>query len=156
MNTNNLAIVNQYIATLDFQPTALIEVQTEMRQLFDQVASCASDSQADNTYLHLLASAFAATHELSEEDARLEVVIPLWAQARGKQIPATKPVDEFYRELEYYSLWQLIYQMSVNHGLTKDTAHRMRAIIRRYSNMPTWWLYLCQYCGDELASGYTF
>ena len=92
----------------------------------------------------------------AHEDEVLEQLVPIWSQQRGFIFSKEKPIDEFYREVEYYTLCCLLVQSASEQAFTPLTLAKMRAIIRRYSNMPALWYYLCQISGAELKTGYTF
>lgn len=93
--------------------------------------------------------------KLTNEADLLEYVVPIWASARGQQIPRDKLVDEFYYELEMLILFNLLMDM-IDNNLDATGVAKLRAIIRRYSNLPEVWKFLCAASGDEVIDAYTF
>lgn len=93
--------------------------------------------------------------KLANEADLLEYVIPIWATSRGKNIPEDKSVDSFYYELEMLILFNLLANMTRD-TLTAVEMVKLRAIIRRYSNLPEVWKFVCAMSGDEVVDAYTF
>lgn len=85
----------------------------------------------------------------------LEYIIPIWATSRGKYIPSDKSVDDFYYELEMLMLFNLLMNIA-NDNLSAADIAKLRAIIRRYSNLPEVWKFVCAMSGDEVVDAYTF
>lgn len=113
---------------------------------------CSANS---TTYIDFLLQLSTEQNVLLDEAELLETVIPIWASSRGNKIPQDKSVDDFYAEFELVTLCMLLNKFA-NGDKSSELIMKLRSIIRRYSNMPTMWRYLCQISGDNLTDSYTF
>jgi hypothetical protein len=145
-----------FIANLNLLPLEIGKISAEVKQLALQVSKFESGLQDNQAYWQLLGSSAQLVVNSAREDEVLEQLVPIWSQQRGVIFSKEKPIDEFYREVEYYTLWCLLIQSATQQSFTPSIIAKMRAIIRRYSNMPALWYYLCQISGAELKTGYTF
>lgn len=94
--------------------------------------------------------------EIDHEADLLEIIVPLWANARGGIVPVEKSIDEFYYDVEQVILWQMLLDVISSNIISTHTLSKLRTIVRRYSTMPQLWIYLCKASGDELKTAYTF
>lgn len=95
--------------------------------------------------------------DLEKTEAELlEFIVPDWVAHRSKEIPQDIQIDEFYEHLEMLILLNLIHEYSNNKELPEYKIKKMRDIIRRYSNMPSLWLFLCNISGQNISSTYSF
>lgn len=145
-----------FLAGLNLSSLEIGKISTEIKQLALQVSKFESGVQDNQVYWQLLGASAQLVVNSAREDEVLEQLVPIWSQQRGVIISKDKPIDEFYREVEYYTLWCLLVQSATQQSFTPLIIAKMRAIIRRYSNMPALWYYLCQISGAELKTGYTF
>lgn len=145
-----------FIANLNLLPLEIGKISAEVKQLALQVSKFESGLQDNQAYWQLLGSSAQLIINSAREDEVLEQLVPIWSQQRGVVFSKEKPIDEFYREVEYYTLCCLLVQSATQQSFTPSIIAKMRAIIRRYSNMPALWYYLCQISGAELKTGYTF
>ena len=151
-----IALVLDFIAALNLLPLENSKISAEVKHLATQVSKFNSGVQDNQAYWQLLGSSAQLIVNSAREDEVLEQLVPIWSQQRGIIFSKDKPIDEFYREVEYYTLWHLVVQSAIEQSFTPSIIAKMRAIIRRYSNMPALWYYLCQISGAEFKTGYTF
>lgn len=151
-----IMLVLDFIASLNLPSLEIGKISTEIKQLALQVSKFESGLQDNQTYWQLLGSSAQLIVNSAREDEVLEQLVPIWSQQRGVIFSKEKAIDEFYREVEYYTLCCLLVQSATQQSFTPLIIAKMRAIIRRYSNMPALWYYLCQISGAELKTGYTF
>lgn len=153
---HKLARVLDFIVNLKLSSPEIDKISVEVNQLFSQVSEFKSGLAENQAYWALLGDGAQFILNSEREDDVLEQLIPIWSQQRGIAFSKDKPIDEFYREVEYYTLWCLIIQSATQQSFTSLLIRKMRAIIRRYSNMPALWYFLCQISGEELKTAYTF
>lgn len=153
---HKLVRVLNFIANLKLSIVEIDKISREINQLSAQIHEFKSGFAIDQAYWDLLGDGAQLILNSEREDDVLEQLIPIWSQHRGIAFSKAKPIDDFYREVEYYTLWCLIVQSSTQQSFTPLLIRKMRAIIRRYSNMPALWYFLCQISGEELKTGYTF
>lgn len=151
-----IVLVLDFITSLNLPSLEIGKISTEIKQLALQVSKFESGLQDNQAYWQLLGSSAQLIVNSASEDEVLEQLVPIWSQQRGVIFSKEKPIDEFYREVEYYTLCCLLVQSATQQSFIPFTIAKMRAIIRRYSNMPALWYYLCQISGAELKTGYTF
>ncbi len=151
-----IMLVLDFIASLNLPSLEIGKISTEIKQLALQVSKFESGLQDNQAYWQLLGASAQLIVNSAREDEVLEQLVPIWSQQRGFIFSKEKAIDEFYREVEYYTLCCLLVQSATLQSFTPSMIAKMRAIIRRYSNMPALWYYLCQISGDELKTGYTF
>lgn len=151
-----LAKVLNFIASLKLTALEVEKISVEVNQLFSQIGEFESGLSLNQAYWDLLGVCAQLILNSEREDDVLEQLVPIWSQQRGSTFSKDKPIDEFYSEVEYYTLWYLLVQSAVQQSFTPLSIRKMRAIIRRYSNMPALWYFLCQISGEELKTGYTF
>ena len=157
LTAENLLICQKYFTKVKLTEIECTTISNELARLFNQVYVFAGGlSEQPQTYFTFLYQQTSLAVRFSEEAELLEWVIPAWSTARGKHFAADKPVDEFYRELELLLLWQLICLACREQEFSNPLVTKMRVIIRRYSNMPALWQYLCNLSGEEIKSAYTF
>jgi hypothetical protein len=145
-----------FIANLNLLPLEISKISAEVKQLAAQISKFESGLQDNQAYWQLLGTSAQLIVNSTREDEVLEQLVPVWSQQRDHAFSREKAIDEFYREVEYYTLCCLLVQSASEQSFTSLTLAKMRAIIRRYSNMPALWYYLCQISGAELKTGYTF
>lgn len=153
---HQLEQILKFIANLKLLPLEIDKISTEIKQLSLEVNDFKSGLANDQAYWQLLDFGVQLILNSSSEDDILKELVPIWSQQRGVVFDKDKLIDEFYRELEYYTLWSLLMQSATQQSFTPLVVSKMRAIIRRYSNMPALWYFLCQISGEELKTGYTF
>lgn len=129
----------------------LLELIAEIRLLSDNINNIFTGHEV---YLIFVSDCLSKITDVDDEAALLEVLVPLWDKARGNQLAKDKPIDDFYYEFELYMLWSYLVKLARDNDL--DVTKKLRAIVRRYSQMPKLWSYLCQLQGDELTTAYTF
>ena len=151
-----IMLVLDFIASLNLPSLEIGKISTEIKQLALQVSKFESGLQDNQAYWQLLGSSAQLIVNSAREDEVLEQLVPIWSQQRGVIFSKEKAIDEFYREVEYYTLCYLLVQSASEQAFTPSIIAKIRAIIRRYSNMPALWYYLCQISGAELKTGYTF
>lgn len=139
---------------VEHKPEILINEATELWQEVNLIQS--GEGSLNQTYRDFLWS-YAINLDPKLNDAEvLELLVPLWSAARGNKFAANKPIDKFYTELELSWLWFLMVSCAGENEFDQIRVAKMRAIIRRYSNLPQIWLYLCQLDGDAIKTAYTF
>ena len=151
-----IVLVLDFIASLNLPSLEIGKISTEIKQLALQVSKFESGLQDNQAYWQLLGSSAQLIINSTREDEVLEQLVPIWSQQRDHAFSREKAIDEFYREVEYYTLCCLLIQSATQQLFKPLIITKMRAILRRYSNMPALWYYLCQISGDELKTGYTF
>lgn len=129
---------------------------TEVSGLYKQVSVFDDELVGKEAYQNLLYTLVRQLEPITEEAQLLEVLIPNWQFLRGNQISRDKAVDEFYFEFEMITLWVLLTDSITGGKFQPQVVSKMRAIIRRYSNLPNLWQFLCNYSGEEVKVGYTF
>ena len=145
-----------FIANLNLLPLEISKISTEIKHLAAQISKFESGVQDNQAYWQLLGTSAQLIVNSAHEDEVLEQLVPIWSQQRDHAFSREKAIDEFYREVEYYTLCCLLVQSASEQAFKPLIITKMRAIIRRYSNMPALWYYLCQISGAELKTGYTF
>lgn len=139
---------------IEHKPEILID---EANKLWNQITQINSgDEKSDESYRKFLWTNVIATNSDLEDAVVLEQLVPLWSASRGVKFAADKPIDEFYMEFELSWLWFLLASCASENSFDHTRVAKMRAIIRRYSNLPQIWLYLCQLDGDAIKTAYTF
>ena len=139
---------------IEHKPEILID---EANKLWNQITQINSDDEKLNeSYREFLWTNVITTNSDLEDAVVLEQLVPLWSASRGVKFAADKPIDEFYMEFELSWLWFLLASCASENSFDHIRVAKMRAIIRRYSNLPQIWLYLCQLDGDAIEAAYTF
>ena len=127
-------------------------IQQEITQLEVQVKKLISPQNYQKFIQNLL-----NTLDINvEEEELLELVVPIWVEQRNQIIPINTQIDDFYKQLELAILLSLITEFNLNQNIAHYKIKKMREIIRRYSNMPQLWLYLCKISGDTPIDAFTF
>ena len=147
-------LTRSYLDAAAVKPLTVAAICSEVSEL-QQLVLGFSNSLAPN-YLNLLYGLGQQLSAFNHEAELLELLIPYWYRERGVTLAPEKLVDEFYFEFEMVTLWVLVAQCMQTQSFLAPALLKMRAIIRRYSNMPSLWLYLWDISDDELKSGYTF
>ena len=137
-------------------PSNQLSIPQELRRLHQQVSDFTSANTDNSDYLNYLHSLVQLTDNYSEEADILDCVVDSWQAERGKLFSTSKLIDELYTEFELVKLWVLIVNSVNNSDLSSGAIQQMRGVIRRYSNLPSFWLYLCQLSGDAVKTGYNF
>ncbi len=155
---NDRLVKNQkYFMQLNIDDYAVKQIQDEIEKLYDLILGFNDELISCNyDYLYLLYSKIIELAPVEEEASLLETLVPFWQQIRGSQLSREKAIDEFYYEFEMLKLWVLICDAIANNEFSADLIRKMRAIIRRYSNMPQLWLFLCRQSGEEIKTSFTF
>ncbi len=156
VNSNDLELALNFVANLQISEPERNKIKAEISLLFWEVSKFNSGLGETQKYKLLLDAATQLIINSECEDDILDKLVPIWSQQRGSAFSKDKPVDEFYRETEYYTLWYLLVQGATDQAFNSYSVSKMRAIIRRYSNMPALWYFLCQISGEELKTAYTF
>lgn len=155
--TKDLKIVTSYFEGLLLPANQFKEISLEINKLSLQVSKIVSDAENQEVYPQYIIDCVLLTLEHhGEEVDLLDQLVTIWSQAREQKQIKTKPIDEFFEDVEYISLWQLFVITAKEQKFTENYVRKMCKIIRRYSNMPTMWLYLHQISGDEIKTAYTF
>lgn len=129
----------------------------EAEQLWNQIMQIYDgDEKLNESYRNFLWTSVIATNPDLDDAEVLEQLVPLWSSSRGVQFAVDKPIDEFYMDFELSWLWFLLASCVSENNFDQIRVAKMRAIIRRYSNLPQLWLYLCQLDGDVIETAYTF
>ena len=131
-----IVLVLDFIASLNLLPLEISKISAEVKQLAAQISKFESGLQDNQAYWQLLGTSAQLIVNSTREDEVLEQLVPVWSQQRDHAFSREKPIDEFYREVEYYTLWCLLIQSATQQSFTPSIIAKMRAIIRRYSNMP--------------------
>ena len=92
--------------------------------------------------------------QTQNETQQLDALVIKWSQHKERIF--NKPIDEFFREVEYVTLWKLLTLVGRDAQWSEINVRQMCKIIRRYSNMPQLWLYLHKISGDDITTAYTF
>jgi hypothetical protein len=132
------------------------DINREVERLYQQIVDFSSGLADNHEYYQFLMNNTDEAEKFDEEADFLEWLIPVWSNERGRSFSQEKPIDEFYKELEFLILWKLLVDCVDANEFVRSRVTKMRAIIRRYSNMPALWLYLCKISGEEIKSAYTF
>lgn len=139
---------------IEHKPEILID---EANKLWNQITQIDSGNEKSNgSYREFLWTNVIATNPDLEDAVVLEQLVPLWSASRGVEFATDKPIDEFYMEFELSWLWFLLASCASEDNFDHVRVAKMRAIIRRYSNLPQIWLYLCQLDGNAIKTAYTF
>ena len=139
---------------IEHKPEILI---SEANKLWEQISQiCSGDEKSNESYRGFLWTNVIATNPDLEDAAVLEQLVPLWSTSRGVKFAADKLIDEFYMEFELSWLWFLLASCVSENNFDHIRVAKMRTIIRRYSNLPQIWFYLCQLDGDVIKTAYTF
>lgn len=112
-------------------------------------------AELSSDYKNFLLNLIVSVDINHDESFILEQIIPQWAKSRGQDVPADKSVDQFYFEFEMLLLWECLLRF-VADDKNQVVILKLRNIIRRYSNLPELWQYLCQISGDKVTDAYTF
>ena len=131
-------------------------ISQEISELQQQVLQFNDSLATPTEYLNLLYGLSLSLFVINEEAELLELLIPYWEAKRGVKLGRDKPIDEFYAEFELLTLWRLIAKSIQSQEFLAEDLLKMRSIIRRYSNMPSFWLYLWDISGEEVKVGFTF
>ncbi|MDD3266597.1 MAG: hypothetical protein PHC75_05385 [Burkholderiales bacterium] len=130
----------------------LADALTEIKLLFTELETAFEDSN----YVLFMQECISKITDLDDEAKLLEIIVPMWDAARGKQIAKDKKIDDFYYEFELLLLWDLLVKLTNSKDVDKQILAKLRTIVRRYSQMPKLWEHLCYLNGDDLTTAYTF
>lgn len=139
---------------VEHKPDILIDEATGLWQEINLIKS--GEDSLNQTYRDFLWNYIINLDPKLDDAEVLELIVPLWSASRGNKFAADKPIDEFYTEFELSWLWFLMASCADENNFDHIKVAKMRAIIRRYSNLPQIWLYLCQLDGGIIKTAYTF
>ncbi len=152
---HDLNQIRLYCQSLKPDADQLVDVINEITKLSVQVNEIKSGVVEQESYQLFLAECTTIIFDTTlNESQQLDVLVLKWSQ-HNKRI-FDKPIDEFFREVEYVALWRLLTLVGINCQWSEIDVRQMCKIIRRYSNMPKLWLYLHKISGDEISTAYTF
>lgn len=146
-------LLSRYLDSYSFDDKLIESASNELLELIKQIRQFNGVNDV-NYYHEILENITNELYLLDDESEMLDKIIPKW-QELTKEALLSKPIDEFYYEIELFMLLKLIVRLLDNSVLPAKIG-KIRAIIRRYSNMPCFWQILCVIDGDTISSAYTF